>query len=186
MRSRRTLAQVRGREGVRVREAYAKAAALHGVDWSGRVYDRAAWNSADPVNRALSVANSCLYGLCHAVIAACGFSPGLGFIHSGYGLAFVHDIADLYKMDVCVPLAFAAAAGPESKLEAQVRRTCRDRFFEMRILERIVPDTQRVLGLKPMPAQQVVVKEVLDGALWGPGDQQGAMGISWADGPEES
>src|SRR5579875_2210455 len=92
-----SLQQIRGREGIRVREAYARASRATGVPWKGRSYQRDQWGSTDPINRALSAANSCLYGVCHAAIVSAGFSPALGFIHTGKMLSFVYDIADLYK-----------------------------------------------------------------------------------------
>jgi CRISPR-associated protein Cas1 len=143
-----TLEQIRGMEGVRVREAYARVSRETGVLWRGRAYS-GAWSSSDPVNRALSTANACLYGLCHAAIVSTGFSPGLGFVHTGKALAFVYDVADLYKADVTVPIAFAAATGLLDGLESRVRRACRNAFRKTKLIERIVPDTQRVLGLKP-------------------------------------
>jgi CRISPR-associated protein Cas1 len=105
-----TIEQVRGFEGRRVRDAYAEAAARYGVTWSGRQYDRGAWNAADPLNRALSAANACLNGICHAAILSAGYSPGLGFIHQGKQLAFAYDIADLYKTKLTVPVAFATVS----------------------------------------------------------------------------
>src|SRR5579884_2719753 len=104
-----TLEQIRGREGVRVRDAYARASRETGLEWHGRSYDRTSWRSADPVNRALSAANSCLYGVCHAAIVSAGYSPALGFIHTGKMLSFVYDVADLYKVETTIPVAFRAA-----------------------------------------------------------------------------
>ncbi len=92
-----TLQQVRGREGIRMRETYAQASRETGVEWTGRSYKRDSWMDADPVNRALSAANSCLYGICQAAIVSAGYSPALGFIHTGKMLSFVYDIGDLYK-----------------------------------------------------------------------------------------
>jgi len=142
-----TLQQIRGMEGVRVRDAYARAARETGVPWSGRSYRRDKWSNADPVNRALSAANSCLYGLCHAAIVSAGFSPALGFIHTGKMLSFVYDVADLYKADVTIPVAFRAAAEEKDGLERRVRLTCRDEFVSTRLLERIIPDVQTALML---------------------------------------
>lgn len=142
-----TLQQIRGMEGIRVREAYAKAARETGVSWSGRSYRRDNWSSADPVNRALSAANSCLYGICHAAIVSAGFSPALGFVHTGKMLSFVYDVADIYKAEVTIPVAFRAAAGGQEGLERYVRMTCRDQFVSTRILERIIPDIQTALML---------------------------------------
>ena len=134
-----TLQQIRGREGVRVREAYASAARLYGVEWKGRSYKQDSWANADPVNRALSAGNACLYGICHAALLATGFSPGLGFIHVGRQLSFVYDIADLYKAEVVIPAAFEATA-TASKPEALVRKLVRQRISEGKLLGRMVRD----------------------------------------------
>src|SRR6185437_10369587 len=104
------LEQIRGREGVRVRETYAQASRETGVKWEGLSYERGNWKKADTVNRALSCANSCLYGITHAAIVSAGYSPALGFIHTGKMLSFVYDIADLYKTSTTIPVAFRAAA----------------------------------------------------------------------------
>lgn len=138
---------LRGREGVRVREAYARMSLATGVAWTGRNYDRGSWQDADPVNRALSCANSCLYGLCHAAILSLGLSPALGFIHTGKQLSFVYDIADLYKLEVTLPCAFEIARGDPPQMERQVRLRCRDLFRETRLLQRIVPDIQKALAV---------------------------------------
>lgn len=148
-----TIAQVRGREGVRVRQAYAEMSKATGIPWSGRNYKQGDWSAADPVNRALSAANACLYGLCHAGIIAGGFNTGLGFIHTGKLLAFVYDIADLYKIEVTVPAAFhAVKTGGTHKLSSRVRRLCRAAFHRHRILERLIPDIQVALGMRPEKA----------------------------------
>lgn len=143
--SRLTLQQIRGMEGVRVRQAYARAAKETGVPWSGRSYKRDKWSQADPVNKALSTANACLYGICHAAIVSAGFSPTLGFIHTGKMLSFVYDIADLYKAEFTIPVAFCSAAEEIDGLERRVRLSCRDEFVSKRLLERIIPDIQNAL-----------------------------------------
>ena len=142
-----TLQQIRGMEGIRIREAYAKASRETGVPWEGRSYSRNNWTQTDPVNRALSCANACLYGICHAAIISAGFSPSLGFIHTGKILSFVYDVADLYKTEVTIPIAFEAAAEGEGNLERRVRTACRDAFARTRLLERIIPDMQDILFL---------------------------------------
>jgi CRISPR-associated protein Cas1 len=129
-----TLQQIRGMEGVRVRDSYARAARETGVPWSGRSYRRDKWGDGDPVNRALSTANSCLYGICHAAIVSAGFSPALGFIHTGKMLSFVYDVADLYKAEVTIPMAFREAAEGKDGLERRVRRTFRPRRRRSRLV----------------------------------------------------
>jgi len=162
-----SLQQLRGREGLRVRAAYAEWSARTGVPWQGRFYDRSDWRRADPVNRALSVAASCLYGICHAAIVATGFSPGLGFIHTGKMLSFVYDIADLYRAEVTIPVAFQAVAEGTTNLDSRVRQRCRDVIYTTKLLERIVPDIGRALGEPPIQAREVELEG--DGAIPTPG-----------------
>lgn len=182
-----TLQQIRGREGIRVREAYAKASRETGVEWTGRSYKRTSWAEADPVNRALSSANSCLYGVCHAAIVSAGYSPALGFIHTGKMLSFVYDIADLYKAEITVPAAFEAAAEGSSNLETRVRRRCRDYFHRERLLQRIVPDIERALAPDDTAAGETVDFDTPDdppGGLWDPYSGSVAGGVNWSDDPE--
>jgi CRISPR-associated protein Cas1 len=186
-----TLEQIRGKEGVRVREAYARASRETGLSWKGRSYRRDVWDAADPVNRALSCANSCLYGICHAAIVATGYSPALGFIHTGKLLSFVYDVADLYKADVTVPVAFRVAAEGSIDLERRVRVACRDLFRRTRLLEQIVPDIERALGASephPPAPRGVDTDPALPGGLWDPtgGDVPGGQSYGQAGQPSPS
>jgi CRISPR-associated protein Cas1 len=139
---------LRGMEGVRVRTAYAHAAERFGIVWNGRSYKKDDWSAADPVNRALSVANTCLYGVCHAGIVSFGFSPALGFVHSGRMTSFVYDISDLYKMEMAVPAAFNEAKNGALDLERRVRVAMRESFRSGRLLERIEKDVFHVLDVE--------------------------------------
>ncbi len=184
-----SLEQIRGREGIRVRSAYARASQETGVPWRGRNYDRGRWGAADPVNRALSAANSCLYGLCHAAIVAAGYSPALGFVHTGKMLSFVYDAGDLYKTETAVPVAFRAAEDSSEGLESRVRRACRDTFRETRLLARIVADLQDLLGAADDEAAGNAVDDdaALPGGLWdGPGSRIAQGGVNWSDGAGEA
>jgi CRISP-associated protein Cas1 len=143
-----TIEQIRGMEGVRVRTAYADASREWGVAWKGRMYDRKNWHAADTVNRALSAANAVLHGLCHAAIVSGGYSPGLGFLHTGWHLAFMYDIADLYKTKITVPVAFEVAAASEEKVESRARKTCRERLYDMKLLNQILPDIEELLAVE--------------------------------------
>jgi CRISPR-associated protein Cas1 len=175
-----SLEQIRGREGVRVREAYAKASRDTGVPWSGRSYRRGDWSAADPINRALSAANACLYGVCHAAIVATGFSAGLGFIHVGKQLSFIYDIADLYKVDVSVPAAFQGAQGGFNGIESRVRKLCRERFVDSRILERIVPDIQAIIGVTSEKTRFLAHRGTMeDPELTPPDEEPAEPGALW-------
>lgn len=141
------LRQIRGKEGIRVRTIYQREAQKNGLKWCGRNYDRFNWNNSDPMNKALSVASACLNGVCHAAVVSAGYSPAIGFIHTGKQLSFVYDIADLYKMDLCVPVAFAAVSENKVNIEREVRIRMRDAFKNMRLLERIVSDIDKILAI---------------------------------------
>ena len=143
--SRLTMQQLRGREGSRVRAAYREASRKTGVPWNGRVYQTEDFEAGDSVNQALSAGHACLYGLAHAVIVALGCSPGLGFVHVGHECSFVYDIADLYKAEITIPIAFTIAAENPENLPSIVRRRVRDAMVEHRILERMVRDIRWLL-----------------------------------------
>ena len=102
-----TMQQLRGKEGARVRRIYRKSAKESGVEWNGREYNPDNFDDGTLVNQALSAGTACLYGLAHSVIAAMGCSAGLGFVHTGHERSFVYDVADLYKAEFVIPLAFS-------------------------------------------------------------------------------
>ena len=142
----KSMEQIRGMEGSRVRSIYREMSQEYGVPWEGRNYDQSDWISATPVNRALSAANSCLYGVCHAAIVSAGYSAGLGFIHTGKMLSFVYDVADLYKTELTVPLAFQIVSSQQGDLERMVRIACRDAFHKFDLMGKILPDIAEVLN----------------------------------------
>jgi CRISPR-associated protein Cas1 len=141
-----SLESIRGMEGIRVRKAYAEAGKKYGVDWRGRRYDQNNWSAGDPINRALSAGNACLYGICHAAILSAGYSAALGFIHTGKMLSFVYDIADLYKTQLIIPVAFRVTSQEPIDLERAVRMECRKEFHQFRLMERLLPDIAEVLN----------------------------------------
>jgi len=142
-----TIEQLRGMEGARVRSAYAHASITYEIPWHGRSYDRASWGNSDPANRALSAANALLNGLCHAAIVSGGYSPALGFIHTGLQTSFVYDIADLYKVEITIPTAFRIAAESRERVQPRVREACRQAFKEAKLLQRILPDIETLLAI---------------------------------------
>lgn len=144
--ARRSVEQLRGIEGARVRETYKLLAREHGVDWQARNYDRLQWDAADVPNRCLSAATSCLYGITEAAVLAAGYAPAVGFIHTGKPLSFVYDIADLFKFETVVPVAFRVAARKPHQPERDVRLACRDIFRSSSLLARIIPAIEDVLS----------------------------------------
>jgi len=158
--ARRSVEQLRGIEGARVRETYKLIAKRYGVDWNHRKYDPENWDAGDIPNRCLSAATSCLYGITEAAVLAAGYAPAIGFIHTGKPLSFVYDIADLFKFDTVVPTAFRIAAKSPRDGERQVRLACRDIFRETKLLDRIIPTIEDVLAAgeisPPLPPPESV------------------------------
>lgn len=144
-----TMQQLRGREGARVRKVYRKQSEKYNVEWTKREYDPDNFEGGSAVNQALSAANVALYGLVYSIIAALGISPGLGFVHTGHDLSFVYDIADLYKADVTIPIAFEVAANSsqEDDIGQITRLRVRNAFVDGKIMERIVKDLQYLLDI---------------------------------------
>ena len=142
--------QLRGREGARVRSVYREWSKITGVEWSRREYRPDDFSDGTPINQALSAAHSCLYGVVHAVIVSLGMSPGLGFVHTGHDRAFVYDIADLYKADITIPIAFTVISELGTEVDTQtlsttVRRRVRDRIREEKVISRCVKDLKLLM-----------------------------------------
>jgi CRISPR-associated protein Cas1 len=151
---RRSVDQLRGIEGVRVKKLYELMARQYGVKWKGRRYDPKEWEAGDTANKCLSAATSCLYGVTEAAILAAGYAPAVGFLHSGKPLSFVYDIADIFKFETVVPVAFRVAAKNPSQPDREVRIACRDVFRQSRLLKRIIPAIEEILaagGIQPPP-----------------------------------
>jgi CRISPR-associated protein Cas1 len=143
---RRSVDQLRGIEGARVKRLYVNFAARFGVEWRGRDYDPSAWDMSDIPNRCLSSATACLYGLAEAAILAAGYAPAIGFLHTGKPQSFVYDIADVFKFETVVPTAFRVAAERPANPEREVRIACRDAFRQSRLLERLIPAIEDLLA----------------------------------------
>ncbi len=143
---RRSVEQLRGIEGVRVRKMYELLAKQYKVEWKSRNYDHTEWGSGDVANRCLSSATACLYGISEAAILAAGYAPAVGFIHTGKPQSFVYDIADIFKFETVVPVAFRIASKKGCNPERDVRIACRDAFRQSKILQRIIPTIEQVLS----------------------------------------
>lgn len=158
--SRRSIEQLRGMEGARVRKTYQLLAKQYGVKWHGRRYDPTQWDASDVANQCLSAATACLYGITEAATLAAGYAPAIGFLHTGKPLSFVYDIADIVKFETVVPAAFRVAARNPPMPEREVRIACRDAFKQTRLLQRLIPMIEDVLAAgeiePPPPAPEAV------------------------------
>ena len=174
---RRSVDQLRGIEGARVKRLYEVLARQHGVKWKGRRYDPGDWQAADLPNRCLSQATACLYGLAEAAVLAAGYAPAIGFLHTGKPQSFVYDVADVYKFETVVPIAFQVAGQAQRGRQpatgdpvGEVRRGCRDSFRKSGLLHKLIPGIEEMLaagGIDPPPApdeaQPVAIPEAPSG-----------------------
>lgn len=140
-----SMRQLLGREGTRVGKRYRELSELYHIPWNGRKYNSEDFESNDPLQNALSCANSCLYGVCYSVIYAMGLSPGLGIVHNGLSKSFVLDIADIYKEEISFPVAFSEISKGNCDMERRVRKSMREIFKDRRFLKCIVADIMLIL-----------------------------------------
>lgn len=166
--------QLRGREGARVKRIYREQSARTGVPWNGRSYVAGSPDAAgDEVNRLLSACHACLYGLCYAAIVGLGASPALGFVHTGGATSFVLDIADLYKAETTIPLAFDLAARSRTG-ERDARSGFRDRVADGALMSRMVKD------IKDLLIDSSELDEEDQRWLWDGKDGHIPGGLNWA------
>ncbi len=170
-----TMAQLRGREGARMKKVYEAESKRTGVYWNRRSYDPNGFESSDPINQALTAASAALYGVAHAVITALGFVPALGVVHTGTDRAFVYDIADLYKAEISIPAAFDTVAAAKGKPTVEVRRHIRDYVVSHRLMPRMVKDLKSLFDI---PDDELVSDVEL--MLWSELEVI-ASGVNWAE-----
>ena len=173
-----TMQQLRGREGARIRQVYRHWSELTGVPWDKRTYDHEDFDAGNEINKALSAAHTCLYGIAHSVIVALGCSPGLGFVHVGHERSFVYDVADLYKAEISIPVAFKTAAKQPDDIGSATRHAMRDAVYDLSLMRRMARDIPRLLGA-PVSSSSDEDGETLE--LWD--EKVGAVpaGRSYAD-----
>ena len=145
----KSLKEMMGMEGHRVRALYQQKAQEYGVGWKGRQFTPGKFTLSDITNQVLTSANAALYGIICSAVHAMGYSPHIGFIHSGSPLPFVYDLADLYKEHLCIDLAFGLTkelAGRYNK--NKVSFAFRGRVIEMDLLKKLAEDIPAMLGEK--------------------------------------
>jgi CRISPR-associated protein Cas1 len=134
--------KIMGMEGALVRKAYLGIAKKYGIPWEGRKI-HGEWASQAIYNKAISVGNSCLYGLVSSCLQAMGYSSALGVIHQGNMMSLVFDIADLYKLQYVVPLAFRLSSLIcDDSIEPKMREEMRKLFVTSKFMEKVVMDVE--------------------------------------------
>lgn len=173
-----TMQQLRGREGSRIRKVYRDYSKKFNVKWEKRDYKVDDYEDGDPVNQALSALNVSLYGVCHSVIVALGMSPGLGFVHTGHDKSFVYDIADLYKAEITIPLAFELASKYKEgdDIGKLARLSLRDRMVDGKLMRKIVEDLQFLMDV---PVDERLDIDSIE--LWDDRDTNVKYGISYKE-----
>lgn len=173
-----TMQQLRGREGSRIRKVYREYAKKYKVNWQGRDYKVEDFEDSDLINQALSALNVSLYGVCHSVIVALGMSPGLGFIHTGHDKSFVYDIADLYKAEITIPLAFELASKCKEgdDIGKIARLSLRDKMVDGKLMQKIVEDLQILMDISE---EDKISSEIIE--LWDDKEENVKHGISYKE-----
>lgn len=152
-----SLNKLRGYEGARVKRVYTEYASRYNVRWGGRMFTPGDISKSDAINQALTISHHCLYAVISGVVAGLGMHGGMSVVHNGTQNSFIYDIADLYKTEVCVPVAFRVIrdySGLEgSRLAHMVRAEMRVDMTAARIVPRAVKDIYKLLLSREVDAQ---------------------------------
>ena len=145
----KSLKEMMGMEGSRVRALYESKAQQYGVGWKGRSYSPGKFELSDGTNKILTTCNAALYGILSSVVHSLGYTPHVGFIHSGSPLPFIYDLADLYKEDLCIDLAFSLTLDMLGDYDRQrVSSAFRQRVIATDLLGQSAQDIEEILGVK--------------------------------------
>jgi CRISPR-associated protein Cas1 len=144
----KSLKEMMGMEGHRVRALYQAKAEQYQVGWKGRKFVPGKFETSDVTNQVLTACNAALYGILCSAVHSMGYSPHIGFIHSGSPLPFVYDLADLYKEHLCIDLAFLLTRDMAGRYNKhKVSAAFRERVIEMDLLARLGDDITEILGV---------------------------------------
>lgn len=143
----KSLQEMMGMEGYRVRSLYQQKAEEYQVGWKGRQFTPGKFELGDVTNQVLTSTNAALYGILCSAVHSMGYSPHIGFIHSGSPLPFIYDLADLYKEELCIDLAFSLTRDLAGRYDKhKVSAAFRQRVIAMDLLTKVGDDIQEMLG----------------------------------------
>jgi CRISPR-associated protein Cas1 len=138
-----------GMEGNRVRTLYQQKAEQYGVGWKGRQFIPGNFEVSDLTNQILTSTNAALYGILCSAVHSMGYSPHIGFIHSGSPLPFIYDIADLYKEELCIDLAFYLTREMAGRYDKhKVSEEFRKRVIKYDLLTQVSVDINDMMGVR--------------------------------------
>lgn len=145
----KSLNSMMGMEGSRVRALYQQKAEQYGVGWRGRQFVPGKFELSDLTNQILTSANAALYGILCSAVHAMGYSPHIGFIHSGSPLPFVYDLADLYKEPLCIDMAFHLTREMAGRYDKhKVSDEFRKRVINLDLLNQVTADINELMGVR--------------------------------------
>jgi len=147
----RDIAVLRGIEGARMKETYRIEADRHRLPWQGRRYDRSHPDGTDIPNQAINHVATFVECAADIAVAAVGALPPLGFIHEDSSNAFTLDIADLYRAEVTIPLAFRVARQAAEKsdlnLERMLRKEAAVEFRRGKLIAKMIDRIKELLSV---------------------------------------
>lgn len=142
---------LRGIEGSRMKSAYKLLAERHGIPWYGRRYDRSNPSAADIPNQSINHAATLVECAADIAVAAVGALPPLGFIHEDSSNAFTLDLADLYRTEITIPLAFRCASqalkGSSDSLERLIRQEAAKEFRRLKLIPRMIDQIKELFNV---------------------------------------
>lgn len=143
--SSKTVSELRGMEGHRVRTLYKEMGGKYGVTWKGRNYSPDNWDVSDNINKAVSAANAGLYALTAAIVCSMGYLQNLGFIHTSGTWPFIFDVADVYKPVTSLPAAFAVVSQNPEAGTSEVLAQLKEEIEKQKLLQRIPRDLEEYI-----------------------------------------
>lgn len=145
----RDLDALRGIEGTRIKRVYSNLAQQFDVEWNGRRFDRSNPDANNLINKTINHAAVAMYAAANIAVASVGAIPQLGFIHESSGHAFALDIADLFRSDTTLPIAFEAARKCQRRSdfdpESTTRRLAAQRMRRDDVIPNMIDKIKKVL-----------------------------------------
>lgn len=135
----KSIEQLRGMEGFRVKKMYRELSEEYGVAWIHR-------NSSDmlshiigpqdDINKMITISNFYLYSICLSVCLSMGYLPALGFIHVDGKTPFIYDVADLVK-DSFVRLCFKVYSREGRLIKSVLSDEFKKHVKEKKVIEKL-------------------------------------------------